>query len=295
MRIRFVISLLSVSLLLAVGYGVVLQTTVTTQAQASCSVAPVNVQFRRYTGTDTAWVEGSAMTVQVGDVIDVNCFAQSGAQLLSGGQITATRAYQGQTSAVTLNGTGTQIRQYTLAQPGTYTFSCSNSNNTCANTDTLTVTGVTTATSPSPSPSASAQASASPTTSGVTSSCVDLTVADAACPVPGQSIRFRCQGSADADYFFFAYRRSPNEGMQELSRGTSNLSEPLEWSPFLQVQCNPCIGTTCASSESVNANCTVSYPSATSGGSSRADINRDGKVDIDDYREFLLDYLEAIK
>ncbi len=248
------------------------------------------------------------MSLQTGQAIDVNCFAQSGASLLGSGTITATRTYQGQTSEFLLssslfvNNSRTQIRNLTFSLPGTYTFSCRNSSNTCNNQDQVTVAGTmpaspspspSVAVSPSPSPLPSAVASTPPSNTGV--SCVDLTIADAYCPVPGQSVRFRCQGQPGADYYFFAYRRSPNSQFVELSRGSEPISAPLDVSEWTQVQCNACIGTTCSSSESVNQNCTVSIPSTTTGGISPADINRDGNVDINDYRDFLRAYLEWVQ
>lgn len=110
--------------------------------QASgCSEAPVNVQFRKYTGQETIWLSGDTLQVEVGDAIDVNCFSKNGTSLLSGGVITA------KLDGVSLNvasnyKTNQEIRNYSIVESGTYVFTCQNSSS-CSDSDSFTVEATT--------------------------------------------------------------------------------------------------------------------------------------------------------
>lgn len=113
------------------------------QAATSCSEAPVNTQFRKYTGKDTAWFEGSTFTtLKVNDAVDVNCFAKNGSALLTGGKVSV---YNGSVTAANLvtTSTGPELRNFVLTKSGKYTFICENPAKTCSNTDSFTVTGTT--------------------------------------------------------------------------------------------------------------------------------------------------------
>jgi hypothetical protein len=110
------------------------------QRAAGCSEAPVNVEFRRYTGKDEpGWRAGSTFTgVIAGDKMDVNCFARNGAALLSGGKFTVKRGGQVYTVPTAALKSATEIRGWTTPSAGTYVFTCSN-NAGCSNSDTLVV------------------------------------------------------------------------------------------------------------------------------------------------------------
>lgn len=109
----------------------------------TCSEAPVNVQFRKWSGQDTPWVAGNQVTLNVGDYVDVNCFAKNGAALLTNGNLTATVTVGNKTETVALPNPdpdgGAQIRKLAIAKAGRYTFTCKNSNNSCSDTDQFTV------------------------------------------------------------------------------------------------------------------------------------------------------------
>ncbi|HEX7018085.1 MAG TPA: hypothetical protein VF209_04230 [Patescibacteria group bacterium] len=154
MKQRFVlISLVGLSFLL-MGLYFVLETLSQRQdirpQAASCNQAPVNTQFRKYTGQDTPWVDGGSLQVKVGEAIDINCFAKNGSALLSGGRLTGKVVLNGRTTALQLPA-APEMRNFRITQGGTYTITCSNSNS-CSNTDSFTVTAVMT---PSPSPTVS--------------------------------------------------------------------------------------------------------------------------------------------
>lgn len=109
----------------------------------TCSEAPVNVQYRKWTGADTPWVAGNQVNVKVGEYIEVNCFSKNGAQLLTNGNLTGTVTAGGQTQPVALPNPdpdgGAQIRKLQITKAGKYTFTCRNSANTCSDSDQFTV------------------------------------------------------------------------------------------------------------------------------------------------------------
>ncbi len=83
-------------------------------------------------------------------------------------------------------------------------------------------------------------------------------------PPVGQQVRFRCVPQAAgstgvASYFFFTYTDSANTPLSLIYQGPSDLTFPLVVQPYMTVQCNPCVGTTCASPENVVNNCTFNY------------------------------------
>ncbi len=131
------------------------------QAAGSCAEAPVNVEFRKYTGKDEpGWKEGSKFSFKVGDKVDVNCFAKNGTALLSGGSFKVTLDGKSFTIPSSAKKSATEIRGWKIEKPGTYRFTCSNSSG-CSNTDSIKVTGTTKA-SPSPSPKASPRVTPTP-------------------------------------------------------------------------------------------------------------------------------------
>jgi hypothetical protein len=140
--ISFLVIFLAFSVFLALTY---LNQPLETRNQASttCAEAPVNVQFRMYTGKDTAWFNGSTLTPKVNDAVEVNCFAKNGAALLTGGKITV---YNGTVTAANILTTSTvpELRNYKLTKSGKYTFVCENVNKTCSDQDGFTVTGTST-------------------------------------------------------------------------------------------------------------------------------------------------------
>jgi hypothetical protein len=279
------------------------------QAQTSCSEGVVNLQVRKTTGTETPWLEGSAVTATQGERIDLNCFSRSGAQLLTGGQITGTVSYQGQNTTVTVpayNGTRNQARNLLLSSPGTYNFICRNSSGSCTSSDSVLAAPLPGATpSPLPSPTPSVVPSPVPTPTPnvpVTSSCLSMSVVGGTSVKPGAQVRFQCNGSGTPSYYFFSYRQDPNKPLELMSEGPDKFSNTVTVGDYLHVQCNPCIGTTCASAQSVNSNCNFEYrapgstPSPTpspSPANSPADLNKDGKVDINDYQLFVQYYRAA--
>ncbi len=270
------------------------------KAQTACSEAPVNVQFRQYTGTETSWLEGAGFAPVVNSAIDVNCFSRNGGSLLTGGKLTATRTYGGVTTNISVSTWAREIRNYRITLPGVYTFTCRNTAGSCTNSDTFTVIGPSPSpiVNPSPTPSPALSPTPSPTPATVVSTCNSITVDGGVTPTVGQKIKFRCNGPSNAGTHFFSYRRSNTEGLVQLPTAAGNLSTEIEVSPFMQVQCNPCIGTTCATADNVNQNCTYTFnqpvtPSPAAG--SKADLNKDGKVDILDYQIFLEEYLKFAK
>ncbi len=273
------------------------------QAQTACSSGTVNTQFRQSAAAETPWVHGAVFAPAQNSFIDVNCFmtASNGTvSLLSTGRITATVVTpQGQTVNLTQSSWGNTLRDYRLTQAGTYTFRCANSANSCADSDTFTV-AATAQVTPTPAaqvtPTPAAQVT--PTPAATVSTCNSISIDGNKTPTVGTRIQFRCNGPSNATSYFFAYRRSTSEGMQPLAVASGNLSAELEVSPFLQVQCNPCIGTTCATATNVNAQCTYTKDqsvSPTPGAGSVADLNKDGKVDINDYKLFLEEYLKFVQ
>ncbi len=134
---------LSFSVFLALTY-INQSSDVRNQASTACAEDPVNTQFRKYTGQDTAWFDGSTFTtLKVNDAVDVNCFARNGGALLDKGKVSV---YNGTVTAANLltTSTGPELRNYTLTKTGKYTFICENPTKTCSNTDSFTVTGTTT-------------------------------------------------------------------------------------------------------------------------------------------------------
>jgi hypothetical protein len=129
------------------------------QQAASCPHGEVNVEFRLFQrNTDKPWKSGSAMTnLKTGTAIDVNCFANWGSSLLPNGNFTVTRNNASYAIPASAKAGPTQIRNWKILEPGTYSFTCS-SGNSCSNTDRIVVTGqslITPSPTPSPSPSPS--------------------------------------------------------------------------------------------------------------------------------------------
>jgi len=141
------------------------------QAATCSSQQPVNTQFRL--SGNSGWVSGADMNglnLRTGQQIDVNCFAKNGAAQLEGAVIDVKRP----DGSVIRATTTPQLLNGTLTQVGQYTFTCSSSTiNSCSDVDTLTVATVGTA-SPSPVPSPSP--TPSPTPNPQVSSCDSLQV-----------------------------------------------------------------------------------------------------------------------
>lgn len=108
------------------------------QAYGSCGQAPINTQFRKNASATTPWIDGNVLNPTTGDRVDVNCFAQNGAALLTNGQITGTR--NGQPLGTLPGPDGRQVRNYVITQPGTYVFTCTDGA-ACSNADSFTATG----------------------------------------------------------------------------------------------------------------------------------------------------------
>lgn len=109
----------------------------------TCSEAPVNVQYRKWSGNDTPWVAGNQVTLKVGEYVDVNCFAKNGGALLSNATLTGTVTVGNRTENVQLPNPdpdgGAQIRKLQITKAGRYTFTCRNASNTCSDSDQFTV------------------------------------------------------------------------------------------------------------------------------------------------------------
>lgn len=152
MKQRYLIISLVVIAFLLMGLYVALASLSRTQEirpqASSCSEAPVDTQFRKYTGQDTPWVGGAGFAIKVGEAIDVTCFSRNGSALLSGGRLTGSVVLNGINKALSLPA-APEAKNFKITQAGTYSFTCSNSSG-CSNTDSFTV-----APSTSPSPSVS--------------------------------------------------------------------------------------------------------------------------------------------
>lgn len=101
---------------------------------------PLNTQFRFSTGRDDQWVSGTSITTaQIGDRIDVNCFANNGTALLPNAEILIL------TPEDKLVHTGSELRNFPLNHWGTYSFTCrphgADDTNTCYDTDKISVRG----------------------------------------------------------------------------------------------------------------------------------------------------------
>lgn len=111
----------------------------------TCSEAPVNVQFRKWTGQDTPWIDGRQLELKAGEYVEVNCFAKNGTALLSNPRMSATVTANGKTEAITLsNPNSAEVRKLQVLKTGTYTFTCKNASNSCSDTDQFAVAGGTT-------------------------------------------------------------------------------------------------------------------------------------------------------
>ena len=89
----------------------------------------------------------TAANYQVGQSIDVNCFAKNGTALLTGGNIMVTPPGGTETQASTT----AQLRNYIVQTAGTYTFTCKSSTlTTCSNTDSFTVLAAVATPTPTP-------------------------------------------------------------------------------------------------------------------------------------------------
>ena len=135
-----------------------------TQAASTCSSQQdVNTQFRFSGSGDSPWISGSELSGQqprVGQRIDVNCFAKTGAALLEGGVIDL-HFPNGGTARVSNT---PELRGYTLSTAGNYTFTCSSTTITqCSNVDNFTV--VTHSPTPTPSPVSTPRPTPSPSVS----------------------------------------------------------------------------------------------------------------------------------
>lgn len=142
--------------------------TSTSTSTSTCSESPVNTQFRKTTGSDTPWYDGSAITdVTVGQKIDINCFSKNGAALLTGSNIYVKLPGS---STETKISSEAQLKSYEITQAGTYSFTCkSTSLTSCTNTDSITTlaapanTSTPTSTTTTSGSSALAQAETTPT------------------------------------------------------------------------------------------------------------------------------------
>lgn len=103
---------------------------------------------------------------------------------------------------------------------------------------------------PSPTPS--------PSPTPVAVACYSLTQSTVATNQNGTvTYRFTCGGAPGSNYYFFAYQSSPTGPMQPFAQGPANTADlTVATNSYLVVQCNPCVGSTCSSSASVNNNCT---------------------------------------
>jgi hypothetical protein len=80
--------------------------------------APINTEFRMHTGQDTHWMSGSAMSVEKGDRIDVNCFAKNGTALLPNAEMVIMTPSQKWVHQ------GAELRNYVVGEKGKHTFMC---------------------------------------------------------------------------------------------------------------------------------------------------------------------------
>lgn len=147
------------------------------QQAASCSENPVNVQFRLSGSQDTPWRPGESFQPSVGDLIDVNCFAQNGSALLSNGLLDGFLD-----GVLVLDGRPTEIRNLTISSPGTYKFVCSNGAG-CYDADNFVVIDPNAnrrspSPEPSPSPVVDPTPSPVPTASPVPGVCPESFVSD---------------------------------------------------------------------------------------------------------------------
>jgi hypothetical protein len=121
---------------------------------SSCSQAPVNVQFRKFTGQDTPWVNSASLApLRAGDKIDVNCFALNGSAALKDSQITAILPDRS-TKVISAEHT---ISGYAFTQAGSYTITCTSRTLLgCSDAETFTV--LPPLATPTPSPTATPSA-----------------------------------------------------------------------------------------------------------------------------------------
>lgn len=90
-------------------------------------------------GTDKPWIDGNKMTVKVGDKIDVNCFAKTGAALLSNGKITL--KIDGVVATIptsSIINEGKSLKAFEITKGGVHTFTCANTAS-CSDTDQISV------------------------------------------------------------------------------------------------------------------------------------------------------------
>lgn len=106
---------------------------------------PVNTQFR--SSGNGSWISGADMTTanyQVGQSIDVNCFAKNGTASLTGGYIMMTDP----SGATTQVSSSPSFSNYKVTTAGQYTFTCKSTTlTTCSDADSFTIaasSGVTT-------------------------------------------------------------------------------------------------------------------------------------------------------
>lgn len=134
---------------------------------------PLNTQFRR--SGESSWVSGSQLRgLMAGDVIDINCFAKNGTDLLPGAQIIITLPNQTQQTF-----SGAELRSYLIQQTGSTQVSCNSTTiANCQDSDSFYVNSKPAPTplvSPRPTPTPSPTPSPSPTPDHL-SSCDDLSV-----------------------------------------------------------------------------------------------------------------------
>ncbi len=104
-----------------------------------------------------------------------------------------------------------------------------------------------------------------PSTPPAQASCVRLELLDETgstvlnqTPASG-NVRFRCVGAPGSNYYFFTARSNQTGPLNLIYQGDSSMTFPIAITDYLHVQCNPCIGTSCASAENVNTSCNFEY------------------------------------
>ncbi len=132
-------------------YFLVFQTQEIRQQAAGCSEAPVNVEFRKYTGKDEPGWKSDLNNVFPGDKLDVNCFAKNGTALLKNGKFTATLNGKPYTIPKAAFKSPTEIRGWKIPQEGKYVFTCSNGAG-CKDSDDIVIPKRPTRPTPTPTP-----------------------------------------------------------------------------------------------------------------------------------------------
>ena len=236
------------------------------QQAAGCTEAPVNVEFRKYTGKDEpGWKDGANFkSIKVGDQFDVNCFAKNGSALLSNGKFSIKLDSKTTTIPASAYKSQTEIRGWKIDKPGKWTFTCSNSAG-CSNSDSITVTG----------------------TAEQKVSCYVYNTTNKTCEKK-EFAQANCNTS-QKQYATLTECQQNNQSQQKKCYLYNSQTKLCELSSATFVSCDPMKKQYDTTQQCIDANpggttnCTTFNPS---------DLNHDCKVDLLDYDLFLKDFRE---